>query len=232
MHKGAQAMKSKIRSGEFSARLLAYVTVAGATALGAASSAAAEIVYTPAHDKIWGKHYLDLNNDGLNDFYLSATYLSEFGHLEIIPTIPINRISAVNTNCDQYRYGYGAAALPEGAIIGPGMPFARDANCMATLRSYRVDGPWRGEKDHYLGFRFYIEGQVHYGWARLSFNSFYCYPCIATLKGYAYETIADKPIKAGDQGKSSDASVEPTMLGALALGTPAITLWRKDEEEQ
>lgn len=213
-------------------RIAAYAAVAGAVA--ASHAAQAEIVYTPVQDKIWGKHYLDLNHDGLNDFYVSATYLSELGHLEIVPTIPINRITAVNASCDQYRYGYGAAALSAGAVIGSGMPFARDANCMATLRSYRVHGPWKWVTDHYLGFRFYIKGQVHYGWARLTFNSVFCYPCIASLSGYAYETIPDKAIKAGDQGQNSDASVEtePTMLGALALGAPAINLWRKREALQ
>jgi hypothetical protein len=209
-------------------RLLAYATVAGAGFAACHPKAQAEVVYTADHSEIWGKYYIDLNNDGLSDFYVSATYLSELGHLEIIPTIPINKITAVPESCGGNP---GAAALAEDAIIGPGMPFARFASCMATLRSYRVNGPWAGERDHYLGFRFYIKGQVHYGWARLSFNSFYCYPCIATLSGYAYETIPEKAIKAGNEGKDSGASVvtEPAMLGALAMGAPGLDLWRKSE---
>jgi hypothetical protein len=223
-----QLTRPKPLNHRITSRLLAYATVAGAGLAACQPKAEAEVVYTPTHSGIWGKYYIDLNNDGLNDFYFSATYLSELGHLEVIPTIPINRITAVPESC---KGEPGAAALAEGAIIGPGMPFARYATCMATLRSYRVNGPWAGEKDHYLGFRFYIKGQVHFGWARLSFNSFYCYPCIATLSGYAYETIPEKAIKAGEEGKDSEASVmtEPAMLGALAMGAPALDLWRKKD---
>jgi hypothetical protein len=59
----------------------------------------------------------------------------------------------------------------------------------------------------------------------------------ALLTGYAYETQADKPIRAGDMG-SADADSAPiaelspagskplATLGALALGAEAIPIWR------
>jgi len=49
----------------------------------------------------------------------------------------------------------------------------------------------------------------------------------ARIAGYAYETVPGKPIIAGDEGNASEAFVEPPTLGALALGSPALNLWRK-----
>ena len=40
----------------------------------------------------------------------------------------------------------------------------------------------------------------------------------ATLTGYAYETIPNKPIIAGKTNGPDVITVEPTTLGSLALG--------------
>jgi len=63
------------------------------------------------------------------------------------------------------------------------------------------------------------------------------------LSGYAYETIPNKPIIAG-QTKSTDdiddsnvrpnaaltvPTAESATLGALALGAPGLSIWRRDE---
>jgi hypothetical protein len=88
-------------------------------------------------------------------------------------------------------------------------------------------GPWlnggKGVKNRYLGIRFQIKGQVHYGWARMTVTttqrSF-----TATLTGYAYETIPGKPIIAG-QTKEKDEAQGPT-LGALAAGVNGLHTWK------
>jgi hypothetical protein len=46
-------------------------------------------------------------------------------------------------------------------------------------------------------------------------------PIKARLTGYAYETVADEPIIAGDT-MGAEASVEAGTLGNLALGAAAI----------
>jgi hypothetical protein len=63
---------------------------------------------------------------------------------------------------------------------------------------------------------------------------------MATLTGYAYETIAGKAIKAGQTKSPDDTSIEasnaslnaPTpqaaTLGMLALGAPALSIWRRE----
>jgi hypothetical protein len=66
-----------------------------------------------------------------------------------------------------------------------------------------------------------IDGQFHYGWARLSVKTF-SGKITATLIGYAYETIPNKPILTG-KTKGPDVITfqpgsTPTTLGRLALG--------------
>jgi hypothetical protein len=104
-------------------------------------------------------------------------------------------------------------------------------------------GQWfnggKGLKHHYLGLEFLINGKVHYGWARISVaisgKTFTTY-----LNGYAFENIPGKPIVAG-QTKGPDENVErpdaaltaptakPASLGALALGAPGLSIWRREE---
>jgi hypothetical protein len=211
-------------------RLLAYATVASAAIAGCASDAKAEIIYTPTHNNINQDYYLDLNHDGIGDFHIHSYYLSGIGDLQVFPMIPINKIAGVRKGCPIFAPD-GAAPLAKGAAIGPGLTFDGKANCMAVLFSYSTYGPWVGLQDRYLGFEFYIKGQKHYGWARLSVQSWTCFPCIGRIFGYAYETIPGKPIVAGDEGPATKASLEPATLGALALGAPALSLWRREDED-
>lgn len=52
----------------------------------------------------------------------------------------------------------------------------------------------------FLGLQFLINGETHYGWAAVSVvfvDSKIPWTLSATLTGYAYETVADQPIVAG-----------------------------------
>ena len=63
----------------------------------------------------------------------------------------------------------------------------------------------------------------------------------ATVTGYAYETITGKEIIAGRTKGPDDTSIEesdatvimpttePATLGALAIGAPGLTIWRRKE---
>jgi len=81
--------------------------------------------------------------------------------------------------------------------------------------------------NRYLGLAMRIDGEIHYGWARLSTSGVLNFQ--AVLTGYAYETEAGKSIVAGDEGTSAPgyrigriSKVEPIQtgrtLGELALG--------------
>jgi hypothetical protein len=86
-------------------------------------------------------------------------------------------------------------------------------------------GPWLGVKNRYLGLKFQIRGTSHFGWARLSVVSTENSITSAALTGYAYETVANKPIIAG-KTKGRDVVTLPRTLGHLAAGSSASTTRR------
>ncbi len=110
------------------------------------------------------------------------------------------------------------------------------AQSMAHANSFVSSwlGPWvddgKGIKAGYLGVRFKIHNELHYGWIRLCIkthveegenNTF-----TATLDGYAYETIPNKSIIAGETKGADDLVRDPGSLGALAAGAPAMSASR------
>jgi hypothetical protein len=89
-----------------------------------------------------------------------------------------------------------------------------------------VHGYWANVRNRYLGLKFQIAGQTHYGWARLSVQRKE-FHLTAVLTGFAYETVPNKEIKAGQTGGADDSSgsslpnsdaSQSSSLGALALG--------------
>ncbi|HEY4902131.1 MAG TPA: hypothetical protein VIH89_01530 [Candidatus Sulfotelmatobacter sp.] len=102
---------------------------------------------------------------------------------------------------------------------------------------WNSDGPWTDKTNKYLGFKFLIDGKIHYGWARMTVimrkNSI-------VLTGYAYETIPNHKILEGyTQGvTASDFSPAnlhtPTpqlaTLGTLACGADGLSIWRREDE--
>jgi hypothetical protein len=141
--------------------------------------------------------------------------------------------------------GSFAAALGRGAQIGPSDKFisgsallAHGFRCCTTRTSFwRCDVPFKG--GGYLGLKFTISGQVHYGWARIEET---CHKGFVTVSvtGTAYETIPNKGLAAGqqkDQVKDeslTEPGVRPlsdkvqgaTTLGMLAQGAHALSQWR------
>jgi hypothetical protein len=86
-------------------------------------------------------------------------------------------------------------------------------------------GPWAGKgkgvRDRYLGLKFVISGEVHYGWAGLSVTLEHQRQfddVSGTLTGYACETVPDKPTIAGETTGPDVITVPPETLGGLALG--------------
>jgi hypothetical protein len=133
-----------------------------------------------------------------------------------------------------------AAAVEWGVVVGngPERSFQSQALPMDSSNSFyyfggggtvNSFGPWgKGRKSTgpYLGFKFLIDGEVHYGWARVNVKSTFL-DLSATITGYAYETVANRPIltgfTSGGVEASSDASqqVQPPVagsLGQLAIG--------------
>lgn len=115
--------------------------------------------------------------------------------------------------------GKWASALPSGAVIGPRHnKFTPKHYEMLywwnSWDGYRSGGPWLKVGTAYLGLKFKIEGEVHYGWARVNTTDH----ASNYLTGYAYETIPNKPIITGKTKGRDVITIEPGSLGALAAG--------------
>jgi hypothetical protein len=217
-------------------------SAAGVGILALSLSAEAKVVYTPTWVEIsrhTGIVQLDLNHDGMADFKFSDSATSEASYLplKVLPGIQQNAIWG----------GESASALRAGVHIGPKGRFqqvglimaAEGAHCSGTCTVFSF-GPWVDVTRRYLGLKFSIQGKIHYGWARL--NVTVSDGPVAALTGYAYETIANKPIVTGQtkgdadeigEGHQGDPAVlgmaSPPLasLGALARGTRELDIWRK-----
>jgi hypothetical protein len=208
---------------------------AGASVLATSSPAEGEVVYTPAHQVIGRtqKYAIDLNHDGITDFTLDNSFSQGGQRGSYKRALLTVEPAAGEIVCSSERYA--AAALQKGAEIGRKDEFAKACSVMAfrtvegSFGTYSF-GRWFNVSNLYLGLRFEIQGQVHYGWARLTVKWNHAYWIVATLTGYAYETNPNSPITAGDEGENATGvlgsasasaveSLNGSSLGVLALGS-------------
>jgi hypothetical protein len=214
--------------------LLAYAAAATAAGIGMLAfslTAEAKIVYTPANQKLpfLTPLFIDLNHDGVNDFALYWWGAEQWSNFSVYPANLANPASGIIgygkfNNFGRFR---NASALHAGDRIGPGRRFRHGNARMAfftQLSSYSfASGSWVNVTNRYLGFRFVVDGQAHYGWARLSVQG-----DGAVLTGYAYETTPNKSIPAGkekgpgtNEPPSAAGAMHPATLGELARGVAA-----------
>jgi hypothetical protein len=237
-------------------------TTAGVGVLALTEPAEASVVFTPAHTKLTtGTISLDLNNDGIPDFNLTRSVFyggRAFSSSTVVA--PLNTANRIEGNghirFSGQRPELSAFALPAGSVVGPaqqqflpaGQKFMRgyfyDIGTLVLNRSSA--GAWankHGLPDRYLGLVFTINGQTHFGWARLSVPArTKMFQVGTTLTGYAYETVPGKPITTGSSQDTAGLSNLPAkpelapvsadaqMLGALALGFGGMQIWRREDE--
>jgi hypothetical protein len=228
----------------------AYALAAGATGVGILAMlqpAEAEVVFNPSNKVIRINFYtvLDLNRDGTPDFKFnqySVNYRYFRGTLLLWP----NNKNAVMESANGY-----ASVLARGAPIGPGQEFVNGAVKFARNNGFQGStstsfkrreggfsqyfGPWWNVQNKYVGVAFTIGKEIHYGWIRLSLSATY-HSFQTTMTGFAYETVAGREIHAGQTADSDDATSEnmpmaEPLLGALALGSSGLELWRHEKSE-
>jgi len=202
-------------------------SAAGVGILALAPTAEAKVVYTPAHRHVGSYQALalDLDHDGTIDFLIvesNECALCESNWLHAKEALG----NAIEGGIGKYGRNV-AAALKRGVRIGPGQQFVSrgyrgewmaSAGCNSTFCS--AWGPWVNVTNRYLGLKFKVHGQAHYGWARLTVRvRSYRLLIEATLTGYAYETIPNKPIIAGKTKGPDVITLEPASLGRLARGS-------------
>jgi hypothetical protein len=226
----------------------AAALTAGVGMLAMAQPAEGSVVVTKTNLQITlgGQVAIDLNKDGVNDLMLfdeGANYDHSF--YRTLAAIPLNGGKVVGGN--RGPLGPYASALTKGANIGPSAHFS-SSQARGQLTVERALGSESasvfityygkfqpGSGAHYLGIKFLINGQTHYGWLQLTVNTDGALG--TTVTEYAYETVANKKIGAG---ATSDISTAATgmpaatngpALGMLARGADALALWRRDQNQ-
>lgn len=170
-------------------------------ALASVANVNGQIVYTDVDPDFVGddiNHGLDLDNDGTDDFVIIDVPN---------PAVAIQGMITGNSfvgSQPSYIYPF---ALNDGDPISSLQTTWFDSPAVGTLNyvsCYSGGGGsnWCGVTDKYLGLRFKIGINTHYGWAKLdvsfSADSY-------TLKGYAYNTTPDEAIEAGQESLSIDS---------------------------
>jgi hypothetical protein len=235
--------------------LTAYVaaaSTAGATMLALTPSAEAKVIYTPTYIRL--PLYLDINHDGVDDFAIRSEggCVSERNGSDCVIDIVLNP-SSYSKGKFMGAPGF-ASALFAGAKIGPQAQFSAGKIIgvdvyrffSGTLTPASWSGPFanggKGVRNRYIGLKFNIGPQAHYGWMRISVQipNPKQWGFTAVVTGYAYETEANKGIIAGQTTSTSESAASmpdplepkpaPATLGMLARGADGLALWRREEE--
>jgi hypothetical protein len=143
---------------------------------------------------------LDLNNDGTIDFmikaYASHIYFSAAAGVEIY-SLKTDKVARDNFPLDS-----SLLAMNYGDTIRSNLNWVNTTNSASKfLRAYanpgnRWWGNWTDSTDHYLGLKIKQGSNTYYGWVRLSVSVIIGKSSV-TIKDYAYNSIPDKRILAG-----------------------------------
>ncbi len=246
----------KSSSDNLNHRLAFYsltAAVAGVSVLALAQPAESEVIVTKKTIPIptslgISSIPISLTNNGINDFSFSLYSYDGYSIRRSLRMWPLEG-GAVVTQPSSRHILSSALPLVRGAKIGPSAQFSsvNFANIEESQNGGRqFSGLWGvTSKNRFLGVKFLINGETHYGWIRLTVNTDKNGLLAATITGYAYETVANKPILAGVAGTAAAAADKPAAelqtprntqgkngpsLGMLASGSEAVPLWRREEK--
>jgi hypothetical protein len=195
-------MKKNLQS-----RISKYTAVAGAVV--SAAGAQAQVVYTDvnpdySHDAPQNNGFavyeLDLNNDQTVDFALvSRDTVTANSTIRLTLAAPYGANAIAGVTPSNYDY---ALALDINSMVDSTLNWIAATNTMA----YNVDSAnpydenWNGVTDKYLGLKFVVGANTHYGWARLDS---YAIGDSIVVKDYAFNATPNGGIMTGDMGSVS-----------------------------
>lgn len=190
-----------MKKKELKKKIMCYSSIA-AGALAIAGQAEAAVVYSGlqniVHNTPNTTRWIDLNNDGINDFgfrniwYYDGFFLVRYGY---------------NLHIDSDLHE-DPARLPAGYLIQPNLLNPQTFNwngenydTLGTVHNYNSMGVFRGQTG-YIGVRFQSQtcmgSNYHYGWIQFSLNN---NATVGTIIDWAYETNCNQSITAGNTGQ-------------------------------
>ncbi len=195
------------KSIDLKRKIKAYSAITGGL-VALTPMANAQIVYTDIEPdtsitEIDSTYLLDLNNDGIKDFGIMQLFKEETSPVASLEELALfDSIGDNKVLVDYLPFGTSvgnfALALNQGDTIDNDQVIWKTYCVLQAAGTYNSApaniGHWGGVSDKYLGFKFDISSTWHYGWARLSVNT---EATVATIKDYAYNTVADEMILAG-----------------------------------
>ena len=217
-------------------KLLAYAIGAGAVAAGLvplAQPAEGEVVFVPTNVHLQPGKSFAIDIQGMTEFTLTDKFYIITGSFStaLLSVTPAASAGVVGRN-------QKAAAMKLGVAVGPSKPFQTGKALLAgafretQISQTSVFGQFANTSQRYLGLKFVIFGEIHYGWARFSIVQATDNPpnVKAIMTGYAFETRPNEPIQTGQTTDLPSASLsrpnddtafalQPASLGVLALGS-------------
>lgn len=180
-------------------KLAVYSALVGGALAATAGSADAQIIHTDVNpdDSITGQTdslLLDLNNDAVVDFRIWLNHGGSSNNIRLTPTMgnevlgslsggwfypfTMNMNDAINSTQNTWNGTANGGLLTMAWVYTAGGTY----------------GNWFGATDKYLGLRFFIGSDLHYGWARLDVDQNATW---MVLKEYAYQAQPDVGLLAG-----------------------------------
>ncbi len=168
----------------------------------------AAVIYTDIiPDQVAGggfaSYFLDLNNDSTMEF--SIWQITAGNGVSMVSPSGAQVYGLTQANHDPY-------ALGDSALIDGNLSQWHDNTGGHMIMAPGGTGDWNGVTDKYLGLRFKIGNDWHYGWARLDVvgggTEF-------TIKDYAYEDIPNKEIYTPSTPQATP-SADPAMITNVA----------------
>ncbi|MEY3451272.1 MAG: hypothetical protein RL711_1098, partial [Bacteroidota bacterium] len=149
---------------------------------------------------------LDFDNDGNVDFWLvKYTYTYTYNttqinsDLSIYPNLYDNSVFVNIDNNQALRFDFGTEVKNQTELS-----YAHLFNADVTNTPYLNWGNWAGgTTDKYLGVKFKIGAEVHYGWVKMNVSSDFE---TVTVTEVGYESSPGIPIKAGVTENVPDAT--------------------------
>jgi hypothetical protein len=241
----SQASARRNQNQDLNRCLKQYATAAlgaaGVSTLAMAQAPNTNIVFTPANIALTEPNPgtvvpIDFNHDGVPDITISATGFSiaYSGHGGAANGSIFEAPSPGNL-------AIGGHALAQGVPLSQGGAFRSTKQQMAWGKFRFLlstsnpisssGGPFKDVSNKYLGVKFKVNGKFHFGWIRVSITT---HPgsVSGTITGYAFNSIANVPIFAGQlhpagSGQAAIQNVPAGSLGMLAAGAQAIPYWKR-----
>jgi hypothetical protein len=186
-----------------------------------------QVVYTDVNpDSLVSSSYeLDLNNDGTTEFLIEKT---TDGGIDIVQATGLsNQDSLIG-----YYAGFPAitgypSALSSNEIIDGTSTFVDEGVMGGDHELIMEDADWPDGFNRYLGLKFNINGEVHYGWAKIKISTDYV---AFTITEYAYNATAGAAINSGVVSVEENTSViEMTVFPNPVSENATLSFYLHDE---